>query len=355
MKQLRKAIVLAVLAVVMTMAVSVSAKAEGQQNTTETLTWGKNYNIEYNDGGYYAYNLNLISSGKVTFTTSTEESQWKNRIVIKNPGDNSDVWSSGHLETGTHMHSVNLLAGTYSVLIVNNFGDYYKGSMVPTFVSSGETVNENYMNKNNQLGTASSHKVGNKVSAQFAYNDDTDIYKVRISKAGYLTMSFSNQISSMNMTITCPNADITHQQQDIPLGTSKYKFFVPKGTCYITFSKDGYDGTYTFKSKYSGLTKTKVKTAKNLSGKKAKITWSKKSDVDGYQVQVAQNKKFTKGKKSKTLAVTTGWYGNNPTSHTFTKLKKGKYYYARVRTYKLVNGTKCYSDWSSVKKFKVKK
>ena len=114
------------------------------------------------------------------------------------------------------MHSVNLLAGSYSVLIVNNFGDYYKGSMVPTFVSSGESVNENYMNKNNQLGTASSYKVGKKVSAQFAYNDDTDIYKVRISKPGYLIMSFSNKISSMNMTITCPNADLNYEQRAIP-------------------------------------------------------------------------------------------------------------------------------------------
>ena len=42
-------------------------------------------------------------------------------------------------------------------------------------------------------------------------------------------------------------------------------------------------------------------------------------------------------------------------SHTFTKLKKGKNYYARVRTYKLVNGAKYHSDWSTAKKFKVKK
>ena len=59
MKQLKKGIVLAVFAVVMTMMLSENAQAAGQQNTTETIVWDKNYNIEYDDGGYYSYNLNL--------------------------------------------------------------------------------------------------------------------------------------------------------------------------------------------------------------------------------------------------------------------------------------------------------
>ena len=109
-----------------------------------------------------------------------------------------------------------------------------------------------------------------------------------------------------------------------------------------------YTGTYTFSTELSGITVTKVKSAKNLKGRKSKITWVKKSDVDGYQVQVAQNKKFTNGKKTKTIT------NKNTKSYTFTKLKK-KTYYARVRTYKLVDGKKIYSDWSAPKKFKVKK
>ena len=36
------------------------------------------------------------------------------------------------------------------------------------------------------------------------------------------------------------------------------------------------------------------------------------------------------------------------------KLKAKKKYYVRVRTYKIVDGTKIYSDWSSSKNIKTK-
>ena len=163
-------------------------------------------------------------------------------------------------------------------------------------------------------------------------------------------------MQSLSFDLNAASGDVNYSNNAASVGTNTYKFFVPKGTYYLTMKKSEGTGEYSFSMSLKGITTTKVKAAKNLKGKKAKITWTKKSDVDGYQVQVALNKKFTKSRKSKTLAVTKSYYSTkNPTSHTFTKLKKGKYYYARVRTYKLLNGKKYYSDWSSVKKFKVKK
>ncbi|MBQ4059095.1 MAG: hypothetical protein IJD40_09215 [Lachnospiraceae bacterium] len=93
----------------------------------------------------------------------------------------------------------------------------------------------------------------------------------------------------------------------------------------------------------------RVNSAKNLTGKKAKITWSVKKDVDGYQVQIALDKGFKKGKKTKTIT------SKLVKNYTFTKLKKKKTYYARVWTYKLLGGNKIYSDWSTSKKFIIKK
>ena len=51
------------------------------------------------------------------------------------------------------------------------------------------------------------------------------------------------------------------------------------------------------------------------------------------------------------LAAALGRYIDN---RTLKKLKKGKKYYVRVRIYKVVNGNKIYSSWSTVKSVKVK-
>lgn len=165
-------------------------------------------------------------------------------------------------------------------------------------------------------------------------------------------MRFTNSIKSMNMAITCPDAGVTYNEYDIPLGTNSFKYAVPKGTYYISFTKDGYDGNYSFSSKLSNLTTTKVKSVKNQKGKVVKVTWAKKATVSGYEVQIATKKNFKKGRKTQTLSVS---YYTHPTNYTFTGLKKGKTYYARVRTYVLVNGNPVYSNWSNVKKVTVKR
>lgn len=86
--------------------------------------------------------------------------------------------------------------------------------------------------------------------------------------------------------------------------------------------------------------------AKNRKGK-LKITWKKKSGINGYQVQYSTNKKF-KNAKTKTIK------NAKTTSKTYKAIKKGKKHYVRVRTYKIVNGRKYYSSWSKVKSAVVK-
>ena len=78
------------------------------------------------------------------------------------------------------------------------------------------------------------------------------------------------------------------------------------------------------------------------------------TQVTGYQIQYSTSKAFTK-KTTKTLTVKK----NKTTAATLKKLKGGKKYYVKIRTYKTVkrNGkmVKIYSDWSKVKSVKVKK
>ena len=79
-----------------------------------------------------------------------------------------------------------------------------------------------------------------------------------------------------------------------------------------------------------------------------KVTWKRNKKASGYQVLIARNKKFTKGKKRATISK------NRTTSKTFKKLKRKKVYYVKVRAYKKAGGSKLYGSYSKVKRVKVK-
>ena len=86
---------------------------------------------------------------------------------------------------------------------------------------------------------------------------------------------------------------------------------------------------------------------KNSASKKMTVKWKKIRSATGYELQYATNRGFTKGlKKARITKAST-------VSKVIKKLKKGKTYYVRIRTYKKVNGKKLYSGWSKVKKLKI--
>lgn len=95
------------------------------------------------------------------------------------------------------------------------------------------------------------------------------------------------------------------------------------------------------------VTSSKTKLTKATALKKsAKLTWKKISNADGYEITYANNKDFKKAKKvtvKKTL-----------TSTTIKKLTSKKTYYFKIRTYKKSGSKKIYSDYSAVKKVKIK-
>ena len=121
---------------------------------------------------------------------------------------------------------------------------------------------------------------------------------------------------------------------------------VGTATAVVSF-KDNYKGTkklkFTVEPKGTKLSK--------LSAGRRRLTvkWKKqKGQSSGHEVQCALNNKFSKGKSSKTVKSV------KKNSAVFNKLKSGKKYYVRVRTYKTVSGKKIYSSWSKVKRIKVK-
>ena len=127
---------------------------------------------------------------------------------------------------------------------------------------------------------------------------------------------------------------------------------IPSNTGYLSDNKQTATSvpqnvTNENKSVTEGAKVPRVKFSKlKVSGKcKVKATWKKLTNVSGYQIQYAPNKKLKKAKR-KTV---------KSTSVTIKKLKKKKTYFVRVRAYKLVDGKKVYGKWSAVKKVKIKK
>lgn len=91
-----------------------------------------------------------------------------------------------------------------------------------------------------------------------------------------------------------------------------------------------------------------LKSVKSLKGRKLSVSWKKDTKATGYQVQYSTSKNFKKGIKSITVKK------QKTTSVTIKKLKAGKKYYVRVRSFKTakLNGKKktLYGTWSKPKR-----
>ena len=88
------------------------------------------------------------------------------------------------------------------------------------------------------------------------------------------------------------------------------------------------------------------KAIKKKSAKKATVKLKIVAGVNGYQIKVSLNKKF---KKKTTVTINT-----KKAKAVVKKLKAGKKYFVKARTYVIVDGKKVYGKWSKVKKVKNK-
>ncbi len=113
---------------------------------------------------------------------------------------------------------------------------------------------------------------------------------------------------------------------------------------------DKQSGTNSNQAANTSTSTTEKLIIKKLKAKKKALAvfWNKMSNVSGYQIQVATDKKFKKNKKTVTVAK------QNASKKTVKKLKVKKKYYVRVRSYKIVNGKKVYGKWSKIKSVKTK-
>lgn len=122
------------------------------------------------------------------------------------------------------------------------------------------------------------------------------------------------------------------------------------GTAKIKITADDYN-------EYYGSVVTATVTVKPAKSKISKLTsgskgtmlvkWGKNKLADGYRITYSTNKKF---KNAKTVTVKKGI-----TAKTIKKLSSKKTYYVKIETYMLnKNKKKIYSDYSDIKKVKIK-
>ena len=96
---------------------------------------------------------------------------------------------------------------------------------------------------------------------------------------------------------------------------------------------------------YTSPDKPTIKSATSGSAKRITVKWAKAAGADGYEVMWSTSKNFSSNFLS---TYVTG------TAKTLKTSQSKKTYYVRVRAYKIHNGVKTYSKWSSTLSVKVK-
>lgn len=353
MKNIMKKSVMLLFTLMLTLII-IPMKHSSAETTPTELVWGQSYsgNI-YGRYEYCEYSFTLPQSGTISLlfniTSNNSMGTGLDDITIYDAYNNELYHSS--LDEGIGTVSSTLLAGDYKLKVVAGLWTGCNFSFTPSFTSSGETNSENYNSKNNEIALATSYKLGTKYIGQFAWNDSADVYVLKVKKTGFLTVNINSQIKNMEMNLADTYGQVSYKTSNIVSGTSKNTYFVPKGTYYISFQNDykSYIGNYTFKATFSKIPTIKLKSVKNVSYRSMKLSWSRSSKVSGYQIQIATNKKFTKGKQLYVV-------DKNYSSSGFISELKKKKYYIRMRTY--VNGNNnqaYYSGWSNSKKVTIKK
>ena len=174
----------------------------------------------------------------------------------------------------------------------------------------------------------------NKISAKFALGALLMMYPYEIAMSGIVSV---RDFSIVETETLIPE---TSDTSEVITTTQHVNDTKPEVT--TNNDKIEKDNISSIANKNS-VKKIKIKKLK----KSVKVSWSKGTNITGYQIQYSNKKNF---KKAKTKNIS----GNKINGYIIKNLKTNKKYYIRIRTYLLENGKKYYSTWSKAKVTKIK-
>ena len=201
-----------------------------------------------------------------------------------------------------------------------------------------------YKTTTTKATTSKNGKIVKKCSTCGASGGTTTIYAAKTVKLSATSYTYNGKVKEPTVTVKDSKGKKLKNKVDYTVTYASGRKNV--GTYKVTIKFKGrYKGSKTLTFKINP-----VKTSAKLTAAKKALTVSiskKSTQVTGYQIQYATNKKFSKAKTTTVKSYKT-------TKVTLKKLSAKKTYYVRVRTYKTVNGKKYYSGWSTVKHKKTK-
>lgn len=305
-----------------------------------------------------AYDLEIKKSGTLTLTLSVGNHGF-------NWGDNGNITiydEAGNIvykDSATFSDSVlnsvkkiQLVAGNYVVYIhgyIQKASGTFDVSYRFDFKEAKETVADSTMDKHNSILTSGQMKKSS-IDGFFALNDNKDVFAYKASKNGNMIFKFKTlEVNRLGVKVYSAEGGEVYTMEEIPTGTSTYQFPIKKGTYYIEIT--GEPGSYSLSTSIGKMPTIKFKSVKaNRYYAQIDTSWTQKDNAAGYQIQVANNKKF---KKATTIDLD-NYYSTYNLDNYNADIQAKKTYYVRIRIVYDCGEEQIYSNWSSAKSVKTK-
>ena len=202
----------------------------------------------------------------------------------------------------------------------------------------------------NKLEGSSSYKIVKKAEDTKKDDTKTEVKAQKITATASYNKSETSKAFKLNAK-TNGNGKLTYTSSNKAVATvdanGKVTVKGPgKATITVTAAKTSAYSAATKKITVTVAPKKQSLSIVNKIKKQLTMKWSKNNKASGYEVVYSASKKFTNSKTVRKAKATT--------SYTVKGLKTGKTYYAKVRSYKTVDGKRVYGAFSTVKKATVK-